>query len=843
MICRIVVSFLFSSLVFLETSSTLVADDIMNVKDSTQFFVEPNILNDFVFFGGPDKPIPYRFLNEKEVVLSDGMTRFENGKHIIRLLVPSGYNIIDFPEKSQRFGIVSLPAFSKDQKDPFFCIDGAFSWLVPDDQRREDYTKIADRIGLSVIRERLSWSAINKKEGEFNWEGDRRYDRMRQTMKANNIGVLEVWHDTPGWVGYCGLGGKSGKLPGDLIKTANAWKKITEHWQPTWAALELWNEPDISFSGDLPGDQYAPMVNAIAYRLKTDGIHVPLIGASLATFNRVWLETAINSGMLDGIDGFSFHTYAKTPSVENLYLGLSEMVHTERPDLTFWLTECGRPWKRGVGRPPRDQDIISACDIIMKGVEAKASVVDYYYPFVYPYYDENDNNFAMMDKWGSPLRSMGAYVQMIRLLSGFEYIDSDCKGMIQVLDGPDLIRIRAFKKQGETVLVLYTGDTAKATTIRQKSESMKFLEAESLTGESIPVAKDGTLIFQNGLVYLRVRSDQLQSPDKNSSTLIGQRQIWRKEQIKKNQGKSGAVVSPIVAVYRFDPSAVVAGRNGYHINKISNEKFPLLIRIYNLDNKANRVSFRPISNSGKLSLKEGEKTSLEIPAGGFVEQTILVDFADELAKNFQSKIRFEYVLGDVKKTVTKQSSCRLQLVFSGEPEWQKIIAIHSDAYRLPIEKKELWRSNVGAQGKLEMNFSQESNSLLDDLKPSWSFNVKFGQGDRWVYPVFSIPKEIDFSQYKGMILRARCSKGNTQPRLMLYETKQGSGYMTTGTAFVADGEWHTAVIPFSSLEHVGATQPDPNGRLDLDLVRTLSIGGNTKETEIQIDVSDCLLYK
>lgn len=813
-------------------------------ENSTQFFVAPNAHADFVFSGGPAKSIPYRFLSEKGVVYATGHTEFQDGKHRLRLFVPPGYAEIETQDTSQRFGIVALPPLPKDRRDPFFCIDGAFSWLVPEDQRREDYVKIAARIGISVIRERLSWSAVNPKEGQFDWQTDRRYDKIRRLMKTNDIKVLEVSHDTPSWVGRGGLDGQSGKLPGDLIKTVQAWEQIARQWEPTWEALEIWNEPDISFSGNLPADQYVPLVRALTYRLRTSSIRVPLVGASMATFNRTWLETAIECGMLDGIDGFSFHTYAMTPAVENLYLGFSEMVHAKRPEMTFWLTECGRPWKRGVGRPARDQDVVSACDIIMKGVEAKASVVDYYYPFVYPYYDENENNFAMMDRWGSPLRSMGAYAQMIRLLSGADYLDAGIDSALETLHGPALKRHRLFKKGDELVLVLYTGDTTAATSIRfqPKGAGKPRILAESLTGEPVSIDQDGIMTFSDGLVYLRIKGgDPLQVgfETTGATTPPGQRRRWRQDMISKIEHKPVSL-SPFAVVYRFDGDMVTPKSIGYHFKKTVKGPVPLLLRIYNFDDHPHRLSFKTLDTAGKLVLKEGEKRTIEIPGNAFVEQTVLADLSDELAGDFSAKLRFQYV---PQGSSSKSGVCPVQLVFQGEADWDKTIAARPDHLRLPIERKESWRSNVGAQGKLTMEVAEAPKQLRSEPKSTWSMQVRFAPGDRWVYPVFSLPENVDLSQYRGMILRARCDPGDTTPRVMLYETKNGSGYMTRDAAFLPDGQWHTAVIPFDTLVHVDATPHDPNGRLDPDRVRTFSIGGNTKEEQLSIQVGDCLLYR
>ena len=71
----------------------------------------------------------------------------------------------------------------------------------------------------------------------------------------------------------------------------------------------------------------------------------------------------------------------------------------------------------------------------MKGVEARACGVARYFPFVLPYYDENNNNFGMTDRRGSPMLSLAAYAQMIRVLGQDSYL-GDLKDLPKALPRP-----------------------------------------------------------------------------------------------------------------------------------------------------------------------------------------------------------------------------------------------------------------------------------------------------------------------------------------------------------------------------------------------------------------------
>jgi hypothetical protein len=67
------------------------------------------------------------------------------------------------------------------------------------------------------------------------------------------------------------------------------------------------------------------------------------------------------------------------------------------------------------------------------------------------------------------------------------------------------------------------------------------------------------------------------------------------------------------------------------------------------------------------------------------------------------------------------------------------------------------------------------------------------------------------------------------------------GYITPKPIIPADGRWHVGIARFADLVHSDANRPDPNGRLDLDQVRRISIGMNSRTAENTLEVSDACL--
>jgi len=172
--------------------------------------------------------------------------------------------------------------------------------------------------------------------------------------------------------------------------------------------------------------------------------------------------------------------------------------------------------------------------------------------------------------------------------------------------------------------------------------------------------------------------------------------------------------------------------------------------------------------------------------------------------------------------------------FLVEPRWDALLESHKNNTPIDISPEKWTPSSSGKMSITETENPDENGGVI--------LKCTFGDGDKWCYPRVTVPEGIDLGEYSGVILRGRAT-GETTPRFFLHERDTGAGYMTEASLFPADGEWHAVRIPFDRLIHCGSTPFDPNGRLDLDNVITLSIGFNTKSTEATLEIGDCILIQ
>lgn len=549
------------------------------------------------------------------------------------LKLPKGFYEIEFPATNQRFGIVALPAW-QGQAEEFFAIDGALSWLVRDDATRDGLIRVAQRSGIRMIRERLTWGAVQPSADRNDWETPARFDTLRRACAKHGLEVLEMAHDAPAWMG------RVEKYPQDLVAAARSWQAIAGHWRPAWGGLEIWNEPDIFFGGNLPADQYVPLAKAIAHAMFEKHIDVPLVGGVVAHCNREFLDTAAENGLLDAIDAFSFHFYGPALEMEGLVARYREWLQAHSAStfghrgerMPLWLTECGRPWKKGPARPPADQDAESALEIVMKGVEARACGVARYFAFVFPFYEENDHNFGMMDRWATPLRSFAAYAQMIRALRGGVYA-GDWK-----TSDPAVRRARWFtlppdpQGSNQDLVVLYTGRREANATVRL---DLPIARVEGIDGRVLPHGPGGVAV-PDGLAYVWLAKDWRQavgSPDKRIDSNTAAMRLYRL----KADPVPRRAPSPIVLRYLYDPAIVEPKSEGYRLKANPEGPMALNVRVFNLSGEQQTVSFAT-NRAAEGALTPGDQNpTISVPPRSSVDVSLEFDIAQRIAREGRFK--------------------------------------------------------------------------------------------------------------------------------------------------------------------------------------------------------------
>ena len=540
-----------------------------------------------------------------------GVAEFSGTALHVPVPAQNGFYEIVFPELGWRGGAIAMPDFTE-KPDPYFATDAAFSIFQAYHEREgfESAVRFLKRVGIAAVRDRLTWNTLEPEQGRFNWGlSAGNGEAIRDFCRSCGLQFLDVWHDAPSWTGAVRNDpGKPGSpYPADLIHTAASWRTIAEKWRNRHSILEVWNEPEIGFGAHLPGDQVAALHRTIAWTFRNAGVNTPLCGGVFTGGIRTpeVIGPYIANGILDVSDYFSFHDYQTPLQFVQMVSDFRKLTGGHGNDgIPFLISECGKPWPRGGERAPVAADRLSGAWIAAKAIEGKACGVSQFYTFIYYYYDENQNNFGMMDRNFTPMRSMAAYVGAIRQLAGFEYA-----GDLPV-QGVD--RSRAFVSGDRAVVALYADrDNAIATL----PAGFQPETVNGIDGRPLPLPDNGKLPVSDRLIYLsapRSTVEPLLKRDTEAMRLFTLARNFRPRPLR---------VLPLVYQYLPDLTEQAYDQDGY---LLSSPKLTLPFVANNLGNE-------PLTAQPRLKLPAGATASglpekLEIPPRSRKLFHITVDF-------------------------------------------------------------------------------------------------------------------------------------------------------------------------------------------------------------------------
>ncbi|AHF90511.1 glycosyhydrolase [Opitutaceae bacterium TAV5] len=768
----------------------------------------------------PSASVSYQINDYSGTVVARGrITAGPDGRLAVPAALPSGYYELLLVAPADASGVAATlpflrlpPVTSFAGADPFFSFDTALSWLLPPEVRAERIAQLPQVIGTAgLARERLSWNAIHPAPDHRDWETVRQYETTRRDYAANGIKILEMFHDSPAWLGKA----QGGKFPLDLSGSARSFTDIALRWQSYWGALEVWNEPNIGFGGNQPADQYLPIVKTIRHTLRSAGVDTPIGGGVFAYLNPDYLSLAARNGLLDESDFISFHYYSDPRRLEKHIGDMRAWLRAnDRESKPIWITEIGRRW-RGDPKtiPTLAQQREVARYVAMQAIEARACGISAWFPFVYPPYNERElSNFGFTDSHGLPLRPLAAIAQVTRALSGSTYAGD--LALPSGTSSPDPAgRIRIFDTQDpeKKLVVICTDEDPADTTMVLPFlvESACGVDGRALATTS--TASSTIVPVPDGVAYV-VASRAAVTPFIQTAT-----EAMRLSRIARQEPPPLPPASPVILQPLIDLKAtgITAVTRGYHLPAGDDVRIPLKLRINNLSGQPRTVSVTYTTQDAASSAPQ----SAEVAPGAFAELRFDIP-ASALPRNDDGTFSLTFSASAPDLRIAPAS-----LVFIPSLGLEEYLAEYPWQFALPVNEPQRWRSN--ANGKL--TFAHDSPGAI------WGFRVTFGKGDRWAYPRFTLPQEVALDRLTGVLLRARCARPATV-RLMSWDADNNMS--VTSSAVVPDnGQWHVVYVPLSSWLKPAADGDAPLGRQISDL----SLGLNSLADDNAIEVSDFYL--
>jgi hypothetical protein len=374
------------------------------------------------------------------------------------------------------------------------------------------------------------------------------------------------------------------------------------------------------------------------------------------------------------------------------------------------------------------------------------------------------------------------------------------------------------------LVIVYTGRRDANAAVRL---NVPVERVEGIDGRRLPQGPDFVPV-PDGLAYVWLTRGWQKAALKPRDAIDSNTTAMRLYRLKADPTPRDAP-SLIVMRYLYDPAVVEPKSEGYRVKAGQPGRIPLAVRVFNFSYEARTVrlglnmvgSREPLRGANKRPLVD--ERPVFVPPGSSADAKWDVDLSTAFAADDRVKVVVYAAGGQAKLSVSD-----LVMHFFGEATLMQALGRYEHWLSLPIRDSSRWTPNVAGIGKMQMDSTPEA---------AWRLQVKFGEGDRWVYPYFKLPDNVRLNEHKGLVIRARCHKP-ADVRAFLWEGDIGVGYITPHALVPADGQWHVAVVRFGDLAPSGANKPDANNRLDLDQVRRISVGMNTKSPENTLELSD-----
>lgn len=678
----------------------------------------------------------------------------------LELTLPQGFYELTFLTQKQTFG-VAVPAAPAGTADRFFAMEAlledrpaaVFQNILP---------MLSDR-GIVRNREWSNLATLAVKEGVIDEKSKAFYDESAK----HNIKNIFAFHDFPEWMDGIDTG-KRRTLPGNLPAMNDVLARLLDLRKASLEGVQILNEYDQT---PVPAEACLAPLKAAEYVVRDRDLNI--VGAGFSRGATVTLRDSISGNMLDFIDVFAIHSYGTPEDLVGLIASYRQAMQGHvKGNLPIWVTESGKAWARGsknaLGwggelnrlRPDAAEDMTSALWIVMKAVEAKAAGAERYYPFTLLFFQENDNNFGMLDYYGTPLRSFTSYAAAAGLLAGADY-----RGDWREIPA-NLHSIRVFAGEQNAVAVLYAGKDGIG---KRQVDITKFPDGKAYGIDgAVLTPQAGTLTFDGGLAYWVFPAAKLTADRLNTDT-----EAMRLLTLARSYQPVKRHVIPVV--YRYDFRRAKEDWHNHFTYRLPADG-KLYFMVSNLSDTVQRTT-------PAIRLPDGVKLTQPLPAQ--LELPPHSETALEVALANSGPADFVLWLGDAADPL---AAARVPLLDLGQlrPE----ATDYTDLGR--------WRQNSSGKQTFSVNPAEQS------LKISADFREKTKpESNNWSFPEFELRQEADKPRLVAISFDLRCELKKPDspvlfPLVMLAD--KGSDHYDSFPVKDPQSQWKHYLIPVSLRE-------------------------------------------
>lgn len=299
----------------------------------------------FTFTGTDERELAWVLADSESRPLRQGVWRTK--QELLLAALPTGFYRLQFEldgkTTERTFLVVPEPDSRPKNKNPFFALDSAQSWLCRVNPANPVYegdafrlvSEIAYRCGVPAVRERLSWRETEPRANEFRW-GHYRWNADH--LSEFGIDVTSLYHDAPDWA----RAGAS-HLPLELTEVHRYSSELAKTFTGKINTWEFWNEQDgDAFSLEGAWD-YASALKAasLGFRQGAPKVRVAF-GGLCAPLILNYCEAFLQNDVADYFDIFNIHAYYTIPTLAARIAEVRQvMTRFGLEDKKLWVTENG----------------------------------------------------------------------------------------------------------------------------------------------------------------------------------------------------------------------------------------------------------------------------------------------------------------------------------------------------------------------------------------------------------------------------------------------------------------------------------------------------------------------
>lgn len=666
----------------------------------------------------------WKLRNWKRELLREGSWP-ENGRGTLTLpQLPNGYYTLEVSSDkasfagSRSFAVVSDPAKRPANPEMFFAIDSGQSWLARPDAANfrqppnayEVAAEAARRLGVQMVRERMSWGDVESTPGKFDW---RQYKYNADLLAARGLGVSGIYHSAPGW-----SKSHTTHLPGDLAATWRFAKTAAETFRGAMKNWEFWNEQDIGFAPE-PAWDYASALKAAFLGCKAADPELSVAIGGYAYLPTAYADTVMKNGAGDYFDIFNIHTYSPIREYPAMLEKIREhMAKNHIADRPVWFTESGcrlegsgrlDSYMKGLKMHDPDQELLIAEFIPKMMISMQMLGVSRDFFFVLLPYNENDGkkDWGLMRRDFTVKAGFPAFATLVDQLG-----NAEPEGEVALGNGLKGYLYR--QKDNSRTLVYWSCSEIDAGIQRPDLTAAEEYERKfrlPRSGKYSGVDLFGTPFEIDGREVTAVRYPHFLHNVKGFSVSVP----FRKPATARPADRADLDKTILFRTELSDDFTVFSAKDGADVRK-ENARYKL--QVWNLSDREKSGEIR--ITGGKI---DGLPGTVTVPAFGKAEFDLT--FTPEFGPDFKTELRTTGVFEGKK---VSPHVIPLQSV--------KEIAAASRKVELPLIHDPVnWRKN--ASGRMEITYDAAEQALC--------FRTVFPPEEEglWVYPeyVLQLPQE------------------------------------------------------------------------------------------------------